>query len=90
MANVIAVTTKPAAGGGQSRPTVVSCQALDVGEALQRLQAEASVRIIRAAGVLRPGVVVFVNSADSRRAGGLQQPLQEGDVVRVLIPITDT
>jgi hypothetical protein len=90
VASVIAVTTRPAAGGGHSRPTVVSCQARDVLEALQRLEADASVRLMRTPGALRPGVVVFVNSADARLEGGLGQALHDGDVVRALIPVTDT
>jgi molybdopterin converting factor small subunit len=89
MATVMATVTKPAAGT-LARPTVVSCQADDARAALMELEAEADVKLLRAGGTLRPGVVVFVNSEDVRAKGGLARPLQDGDVVRVVMPMTDT
>lgn len=41
-------------------------------------------RVLTRGGALRPHVNFFVNDADVRGAGGLEKPLQEGDLLTIV------
>jgi molybdopterin converting factor small subunit len=89
MAKTEVVFTKPV-GGVAARPQALTCEAESARDALLEAEAEAGISVLRGADALRPGATVFVNGADLRLEGGLERPLADGDVLAIVLPITDT
>jgi len=67
--------------------TVVNADAATVGAALQQIGARHPgflQRVVVSDGELRPYVNVFVGTDDVRSSSGLDTPLSDGDVIRII------